>query len=106
MSVQRLDPVTVIEHHFTSITIGHLSGPHDAVGGCPHRNAVRSRDIDSLVELSLAVAQNRILALAETACNRTHDRPERRRVSSRIKIAHSRKTAQRVHGVIAWPVQT
>ena len=63
--VHRLKSVAVIDDDLTSISVAEGSGLHNTVSGSADRSAVRSRDIDALMELAFAVPQDGVFPLAK-----------------------------------------
>src|SRR5271154_1303608 len=94
MPIDGLDAVAMVDHHLAAISAGHLGLLYYAVASGADGNAVGGGDVDSGVELALAVPQNRVLTLTKATGDRPHDGPQRR--DERCKVPAAETTAEEI----------
>src|ERR1700733_4611498 len=85
--VDSLNPVTVVDDDLAAITVSHFGRLHDAVASGANGKPVRRADVDTGMELALAIAQDRVFALTKAAGDWPHDGPQRRNIRGSILIA-------------------
>src|SRR5882757_4193331 len=94
MTEERLDSMAVVDDDLTTVAVCHLRRTDDAVSRGDDRGSVGSADVDAGVELSLTIAEDRVLPLAEAAGDGTYYWPDRRPVKARVHIPESGDTAK------------
>src|ERR1700677_637321 len=87
VSVDRLNPVAVIDDDLAAIAVRHFSRLYSAIARSANGKPIRRADVDTGMEFALAIAQDRVFALAKATCDWSHDGPQRWNIGSCVEIA-------------------